>query len=173
MGRRSRRRPPGGSRTERARPPASRTTRSDAAGRDARASPGPLTPRRRARLEERPPAPWAPLPLTELCLLVGLVLLGVGVLGAGSREVALVGTGGALIALGTLEFTVREHLAGYRSHTTLLSALAGVAVMSGLALAKVSGAILSLAIGIVVAALTGWVLREVFRRRAGGLSFRA
>lgn len=120
-----------------------------------------------------PPAPWAPLPLTELCILVGFVLLGVGFFSGGPRKLSLMGAGLALIAIGTLEFTIREHFAGYKSHTTLLSALAGVAVMSGLSIANVIGVVAPLAIGILVAGLSWWALREAFRRRAGGLSFRA
>ena len=35
----------------------------------------PQEPRRRARLDEAPKAPWSPFPLTELCIFIALVLL--------------------------------------------------------------------------------------------------
>ncbi len=73
---------------------------------------------------ERPQAPWHPLPLSELLILVG----GIGtVIALGRGEVK---TGGAAlfaslgaVAIGTIEVTLREHLSGYRSHTTILALL--------------------------------------------------
>lgn len=163
MGRRSRKRSSDAS--GRAPAPERRRTPPD------RSRPGSL--RRRARLEEAPRPAWAPLPLTELCILVGLVMLVIGFLGRGPDTAVLIIVGVALVALGTIEFTVREHFAGYRSHTTLLAAMLGVAAMGGLYLLDVIGAIAPLAVGIVVAGLAWWALREAFRRRTGGMSFRA
>ncbi len=72
---------------------------------------------------ERPPAPWHPWPLSELLILVGaigtVVVLRGGVAG---EEAALFASLGA-VAIGTFEVTLREHRAGYRSHTLLLSFL--------------------------------------------------
>jgi ABC-type antimicrobial peptide transport system permease subunit len=73
---------------------------------------------------ERPHAPWHPLPLSELLILVG----GVGTVIALRRgEVQNGGTAlfvslGAVM-VGTVEVTLREHLSGYRSHTLILSLL--------------------------------------------------
>jgi hypothetical protein len=62
------------------------------------------------------------LPLSELVILVGLIGAVVGVArGASGRAVLF--TGIAAVAIGTIEFTVREHLSGYRPHTTLLAFL--------------------------------------------------
>ncbi|MDQ3608382.1 MAG: hypothetical protein M3459_05705, partial [Actinomycetota bacterium] len=135
--------------------------------------PRPGSLRRRARPEDAPQAPWAPLPLTELCILVGLVILVFGFFSRGPDTAVLIGAGVGLVALGTVEFTVREHFAGYRSHTTLLAATLGMAAMGALYLLDVIGAIAPLAVGVVVAGLAWRALREAFRRRTGGLSFRA
>jgi hypothetical protein len=77
---------------------------------------------------KRPPAPWHPWPLSELLILVGAVATIVGLRrlsgggGISSGGPALfVGLGA--VALGTFEVTLREHRAGYRSHTMLLSLL--------------------------------------------------
>lgn len=73
---------------------------------------------------ERPQAPWHPLPLSELLILVG----GIGTVVAVNR--GEVQTGGAAlfaslaaVAIGTIEVTLREHLSGYRSHTLILALL--------------------------------------------------
>lgn len=113
------------------------------------------------------------MPLTELCILVGFVILVIGFFARGPDTPVLIGAGLGLVALGTIEFTVREHFAGYRSHTTLLAATLGVAAMGALYLLDVIGVIAPPAVGIVVACLAWWALREAFRRRTGGLSFRA
>jgi hypothetical protein len=72
---------------------------------------------------ERPQAPWHPLPLSELLILVG----GVGAVIGLSRGVSHGGpplfAGLAAVAIGTLEVTLREHRGGFRSHTILLSLL--------------------------------------------------
>lgn len=73
-------------------------------------------------LGERPQAPWHPLPLSELVIFVGIVALVVGLLRNESSHAALL-VGVAAVAIGTLEFTVREHLSGYKPHSTLLAAV--------------------------------------------------
>src|SRR5262249_47482823 len=69
---------------------------------------------------ERPEAPWHPWPFSELLILVGAT----GTIGgfAGQRP-AVLGAGLFAVLLGTLEFTIREHRAGYRSHAALLAAV--------------------------------------------------
>ena len=73
-------------------------------------------------LGERPQAPWHPWPLSELLILVGMIGAVVGFLRREAGQSLLFAGIGAIV-LGTLEFTVREHLSGYRPHTTLLSAV--------------------------------------------------
>lgn len=80
---------------------------------------------------------------------------------------------GALVlsTAATLEFTLREHLAGYRSHSALLAGLAAVVSGAGLFVLGVSrSAVIVVAAGIFAAALLG--LRELFKRRSGGAGWR-
>ena len=68
---------------------------------------------------------------------------------------------------------IREHFAGFRSHTTLLAG--AVAVFVGTLVAVVAGKILLpvlLAVGLIVFAAGFVVFRRGFRERSGGLSFR-
>jgi hypothetical protein len=120
-------------------------------------------PRRASAPRERPKAPWHPFPLVELCVLVGLVLLVVGGLNARSDRGRLLLVGGmALGSLGGLDTALREHWAGYRSHTTVLAAAPGVAVAALLFFARVPWIVVILGAGAVgVAAFAG--LRRVYR----------
>lgn len=125
-------------------------------------------PRPRRRLEsERPPAPWGSFPLVELVVLVALVMLVVGFFIQGTRGTVLLGTGLALGSLAGLELAVREHFAGYRSHTTLLAAALGVAVMLALYYLADLSATLSIATAVPVAAIAAWLLVRAFRARSG------
>src|SRR5436190_2362109 len=83
--------------------------------------PAPTAPRRRARSEDRPPAPWGDFPLGELTTFAGIVLL---VVGFATRSFQTMAIGFALVALSAVELTLREHLAGLRSHSSLLALVA-------------------------------------------------
>jgi hypothetical protein len=127
---------------------------------------------RRARMGEAPPAPWSPFPLTELVILLALVMLGLGFVSDGDRRGVLIGIGIVLASLGGGELALREHFAGYRSHTTLLAALCGFAVGAvALAAGAPKGAVLVVAV--IAAVVTFPFLRRAFMRRSGGLGFRA
>jgi hypothetical protein len=76
---------------------------------------------------ERPQAPWHPLPLSELLILVGAIGAAIGFSRGVSHGAAPMFAGLAAVLIGTLEFTLREHLSGYRSHAILIAVL-GVAV---------------------------------------------
>lgn len=123
----------------------------------------------RRKADERPPAPWGSFPLAELTVLAGIVLLIYGV--AAGNPKAL-GVGVALAALGGLEVSVREHFAGYRSHTTLLAGAVFVLVVGGLF--YLAGLILAicLAAGTVAFLAAFLALRRSFRRASGGYSFK-
>lgn len=71
----------------------------------------------------RPAAPWHPLPLAELLILVGAVAVVVSLFGGGSPRIPVLLAGIAAVLIGTLEVTVREHMSGYRSHALLLALL--------------------------------------------------
>lgn len=124
----------------------------------------------RPKADERPPAPWGSFPLAELTILAGIVVLVIGF--AGQNPMAI-GIGAVLGALGGLEVSVREHFAGFRSHTTLLAGTVFVLVTG--TLFYLAGVILAIALGTGAAAfLAAFVaLRRAFQRASGGLSFKA
>jgi hypothetical protein len=128
--------------------------------------------RRRPEPEGAPPAPWGSFPLVELAVLVGIVILVIGFLSEGSRQGILIGTGLVLCSVAGLELAIREHFAGYRSHTTLLSGFAAFAVISVMVLAAGFYVWILLAVGVVVFVTCFYSLRRVFQQRSGGLSFR-
>lgn len=134
---------------------------------------GPAGPRRRsrrARLAEAPPAPWHPVPLSELCILAGLVCLAVGALG---RRGALLALGFTLVGLGSLEVALREHLAGYRSHSALLALAGALGIVVPVAVATHLARPLAGALIAALFAAGALGLRGLFRRRSGGFGFRA
>src|SRR3954452_20948168 len=159
MGRRSRKRsaPPPGERREASPAPVAARTR-----------PAPMS--RRARLEEAPKAPWAPFPLVELCILGGLVLMVVGFV---RKDVLFVVCGVALVGVAALELAIREHFAGFRSHSSLLSMASAVATMALLGIGTGVSRIAAVVAGIVVFGAAFFALRAAYRKRTGGVSFRA
>ncbi|MEA2305864.1 MAG: hypothetical protein QOH43_3144 [Solirubrobacteraceae bacterium] len=145
-------------------------------------APAPMPPRqaaspgrradRRARMEEAPPAPWSPFPLVELCILLGIVLIVWGFFDAGRRGV-LLGCGFVLVSLSGLELALREHMAGFRSHSLLLAAVCALAVITPLFLLTSLPQVVLLVVGLAVLAAVTVALRRIFARRSGGLGFRA
>jgi hypothetical protein len=103
-------------------------------------------------------------------VLAGIVMLVIGVV---SKSPTAIGVGVVLAALGGLEVSLREHLAGYRSHTILLSGTAFVVVTGGLF--YLAGLVLAicLAIGAIAFAASFFALRRAFQKASGGLSFKA
>src|SRR3954467_11144738 len=184
MGRRSRKRgysdAPGESR-------AATTTRAERdAARQRRAAQAASTPPRRRRsarptMEDRPPAPWGSFPLVELLVLAAIGLFVAGLIIRGERGGVMVisalalGSRAGRGVVGGLEPSTREHMAGFRSHTTLLAGVAGVAAgMATFFLAgRDAGRVAFLPVGIAVFAAAFWFLRQTFKRRSGGLGFRA
>jgi hypothetical protein len=153
--------------TTRAQRDAARERRAEAARRGAE------QPSRAARRDDRPPAPWGSFPLSELVVLAGIAMMVVGLLsGGGDDSRRWLGMGVAVASLGGLEFAVRDHFAGHRSHTTLLAGAGAAATMLIVTLALEPPLWLPLTLGVLVFAAAWRPLREVFRRRSGGLSFR-
>ena len=124
-------------------------------------------------MADAPKAPWSPFPLTEMVVLLAMALIVGGVLTDGARRGALLGCGFALVSLAGLELAVREHFAGYRSHSTLLAAASAIAVDAPLFLWTGLPQIVLLAIGVGVFVLVLTRLRRAFRARSGGVGFRA
>jgi hypothetical protein len=132
----------------------------------------PATPPRRAKVDGPPAPPWGSFPLTELVILLGIVLLFAGYFVDPPRGTVMLGTGLTLAALGGLELSVREHFAGYRSHTLLLAGAVGVATVAVLVIvAKVKPAI-AVPCGAAAFLPAAWALGVAFRRRSGGSLYR-
>jgi hypothetical protein len=139
----------------------------DAARRERAAAP----PARRAT-SERPEAPWGNFPLSELVILLGLVFILWGAArGSGGEEMLAAGL--VIASLGGGELALREHLAGYRSHSSLLAGVAAFVAVTivALGLGPVKVWIL-VTLGAAVFAGTFYGMRELFKRRSGGLGFR-
>src|SRR5918992_1377591 len=113
MGRRSRKRMADGAQpadgTSRAERDEARRRRAEAVG--SGAATGRSRARGRPSIDERPPPPWGRFPLSELAVLVAIVML------AG------------------LEVSIREHFAGFRSHSTLLAGSLAIVTITVIALA--------------------------------------
>jgi|SRR5215213_7319562 hypothetical protein len=154
MGRRSRKRGGAATRAER-----------DAARREVAVRP-PST-------AQRPPAAWGSFPLSELVILVGIGVMVWGFLSGADQGEERVGAGLVLASIGGGELALREHLAGFRSHSALLAGVAAFVVVTvvAIALGPVKVWVLLIA-GALVFGGAFYGMREVFKRRSGGLGFR-
>jgi hypothetical protein len=156
MGRRSRKR---GESTRAERDAARAATRAESAA-----------PRRKT--SDRPQAPWGSFPLSELVILLGLVLILWGA-ARGSGGEQMLAAGLVIASLGGGELALREHLAGYRSHTSLLAGGAAFVAVTVVALGLGPVKVWVLVVlGAAVFAGTFYAMRELFKRRSGGLGFR-
>src|SRR3954453_2186169 len=163
-----------GKRSRKARPEPGASTRAE---RDARRATAAATPAPRRATREAPPAPWGSFPLTELVVLIALVLGVIGFIRFDHHTgKVMVAAAMCLGSLGGLEVSIREHFAGYRSHTTLLAASCGVGSMILISViagtAGVGILALVVGIGVLVFVLAFYGLRQAFVRRSGGLGFR-
>lgn len=121
------------------------------------------------RDDEPPKGPWGSFPLTELTILAGLIVLIFGLI---TSNVLWLTVGLLLGSAGGLELSIREHFAGYRSHTTML---AGVffAVVSGVAYFAAELVLWqALGLGVLVFGIAFWLFRRAFEKVSGGLSYR-
>jgi len=119
--------------------------------------------------DDRPPAPWGKFPLAELAILAGIVCLALGIFGGYET---LIGVGVALAGLGGMEVAIREHFAGYRSHTTLLAGFVFVVVVGLLFYAFKQVLAVALPIGAACFLVAFLLARRAFQRASGGLSYR-
>jgi len=171
MGRRSRKRmPDGASAGERT----TRAERDEARRRRAQAAAASSPTRGRASGDGPLPAPWGPFPLTELVVLLALILLIAAFVVRGERGKTMLAAGLLLGSLGGLETSIREHFAGYRSHTTIFAAVSFVLtiVVVTLIVHPIKLWIVA-AIALAVAGACFWAARGAFKRRSGGVGFRA
>lgn len=127
------------------------------------------------REDEPPPAPWGSFPLIEICVLVGLVMLVLGFFFvSGSRGPILIATGLVLGSIGGLELSIREHFAGYRSHTAILAGVPALIVLGSLFYAGPDGlpSLARAGIGTAVFAVFALLLMRAFSKRSGGERYR-
>lgn len=125
---------------------------------------------RRAR-HQAPPAPWGSFPLAELCVLIALGLAIAGLVVWGATGQLMLASAAALGSLAGVEVSLREHLAGHRSHTLVLAGLPSVIVLGAAFFAGV-GQVPMLVAGAAVFAAGFFAWRRLFQRRSGGRSWR-
>lgn len=123
--------------------------------------------------EARPKAPWHPVPLVEICVLGGIVLMVVGLLNFdGPNGPLTLAMGLVLASLAGLDTAARDHFSGFRSHTLLLASTPTVVVAGGMFFLKAPWPAV-VAASLLVLVLGLWFFRARFRARSGGLTFRA
>jgi hypothetical protein len=127
--------------------------------------------RRRAG-DDHPPAPWGSFPLSEIAVFVGLLLLIAGFFIPPPQGFVMIAVGLGLGSLAGLELSVREHYAGYRSHTLVLAAAVGVPVFGALFLATELSPAICVAVGLVAFGGAAWLFASAFSRRSGGALYR-
>jgi hypothetical protein len=127
----------------------------------------------RRSVSKRPSAPWGSFPLSELVILAGIVVIFWGLFSGSDQGNERIAAGLVLASLGGGELALREHLAGFRSHSALIAGVAAfVAVTAvGIGLGPVKVWVL-LIVGVAVFGGTFYAMRELFKRRSGGVAFR-
>lgn len=121
--------------------------------------------------QQRPPAPWGSVPLTEIAVFIALVSGVIGLVIWGLAGQAMIAAAAVLGMLAGLELALREHFAGYRSHSTLLAGLPSIIVFTLLTVAYPSreapAVALKVAVSLSLFGAAFYLLRERFKSRAG------
>lgn len=106
------------------------------------------------------------MPLVELCVLAGIVLIVLGLINADSDRGRAMLVGGMLLgSLGGADTAAREHFSGFRSHTAVLAGIPAVATAAVIYFAAlpwpavVAGAIAAFAVSFLL-------LARAYARRA-------
>jgi hypothetical protein len=107
-------------------------------------------------------------------VLLALIMLIAGFFVSGTRGITMIAAGVTLGSLAGLELSIREHFAGYRSHSAVLAGAVTVTVLAigffVFQTAWLRG--VGLVVGAVVFASAFYLFREAFKRRSGGFGFR-
>jgi hypothetical protein len=144
----------------------------DAARQERAREQGPKPRPGRPSVHDRPTAPWGSFPLSELVIFLGIVLILWGAV-KGSDSERFIFAGLVIASLGGGELALREHMAGYRSHSSLLAGAAAFVAVTVVALGLGPVKVWVLVVlGLGVFAATFYAMRELFKRRSGGLGFR-
>ena len=114
----------------------------------------------------RPSGPWGRLPITEITVAVGLLIVGIALAGGASPRSPRFLAGVGVCGIGVVELTVREHVAGYRSHTLLLAFLPVVGLQGAISLSGLPQTLQRLAVPLdfVVFAVLFQVWQSVYKR---------
>jgi hypothetical protein len=128
--------------------------------------------RRRSPGDHRPRALWGGFPLSEIVVFVGILLLIAGFFVSPPQGFVMIAVGLGLGSLAGLELSVREHFAGYRSHTLVLSAAVGVPVFGVLLFATDDPIAVCAAVAAGAFGGSAWLFAKAFQRRSGGALFR-
>jgi hypothetical protein len=118
-----------------------------------------------------PRAPWGAFPLSELLVVLAVISAAYGMLTWGSsRATWAVGAAMTLGCLAGFEVSLREHLAGYRPHS---SVLAGTAAALGGTATFLLGALAAIALVLALAIfLVAWLgLARAYHRQRDGASW--
>jgi lysylphosphatidylglycerol synthetase-like protein (DUF2156 family) len=119
------------------------------------------------RADARPKPPWHPVPLIEVSVLAGIVLIVVGLINHSDRQGRLAVVFGVVLAsLAGLDTAVREHYSGYRSHSALLAGTPTVIIALVLGILRAAPVVILL-VAAGVFALGFFAFRAAFKRRAG------
>jgi uncharacterized membrane protein YhiD involved in acid resistance len=100
---------------------------------------------------------------------IALVLLVVGFFVGGTRGSTALVTGLVLGSLAGLELSIREHFAGYRSHSLILAGAVAIGVLLALYYLADLGAGVSLLAAAAAFAVAFVALARAFRARSGRL----
>ncbi len=106
---------------------------------------------------------WAPFPLTEIGMVAGIAIFG---LGFATNDVRTLAIGALVLAVVTGELCLREHFSGFRSHTLLLAALP-VAVAHGLVVFAITSDYrgpAALAVDLAAGGALAWWLHQRFHQ---------
>jgi hypothetical protein len=105
---------------------------------------------------------------------VALLMLIGGFVVPPPRGAVMLGAGLVLGSLAGLELAIREHFAGYKSHTSLLAGAVGIAVVAGLYFLGPDSlpVWVSVVAGVLAFGGAAWLFAGAFRRRSGGALFK-
>jgi hypothetical protein len=124
------------------------------------------TPKRSGARGERPLPPWGTFPLTEIVIGVGAVAAVVGLVIGPARGLPITAGGVVACLMAVLEFTLRDHLSGYRSHSLVLALLFMVAFHSILFFTAGWMGPLAFAVDLVVFVVGAIALKQLYDARA-------
>ena len=112
---------------------------------------------------ERPQAPWHPVPVAEILILVGAIGTIIGVRRGFSHGGPLLIAGLAAVVIGTVEVSLREHLSGYRSHTIMLALLPVIVLHSVVVLGLAAATTVPPIVNVAMLAVDGAVFAFLYK----------